>query len=190
GVAYLAVTHLSGKELMADVRLRFQEQGFVGMKPYLFDGAKYDSDLYIPCWEYADERGLYVLCHIGGEAGGMDVLSGLAARYPNMQWVVAHAGGSFGMTRQVAASMKAYPNIWAELTLTLVTNGVIEWMVQKIGDDRILFGTDAPLRDPRPQFGWVSWSDLPVESRKRILGENFKRLLSMRKDCSKERSDH
>lgn len=85
------------------------------------------------------------------------------------------------MAREVVAGMKLHQNIWAELTLTPVTNGVIEWMVSEVGDDRILFGTDAPMRDPRPQFGWVAWADLPVESRKKILGANYMRLLSMRR---------
>jgi predicted TIM-barrel fold metal-dependent hydrolase len=88
------------------------------------------------------------------------------------------------MARKVVAVLKEHPNVWAELTLTPVTNGVIEWMVAQAGDDRILFGTDAPMRDPRPQFGWVVWADLPVESRGRILGANFKRLLSMRTEVT------
>jgi predicted TIM-barrel fold metal-dependent hydrolase len=77
--------------------------------------------------------------------------------------------------------MKEHPNVWAELTLTASTNGVIEWMVSEVGDDRILFGTDAPMRDPRPQFGWVVWADLPATSRARILGGNFHRLLAMKR---------
>jgi len=64
--------------------------------------------------------------------------------------------------------------------LTPVTNGVIEWLAAEVGDDRILFGTDAPMRDPRQQFGWVVWADLPPASRRRILGANFQRLLGKR----------
>jgi len=177
GVCYINPTHLSRDELLGEVRRRVEEQGFVGLKPYLRTALRYDDDLYAPCWEYGEEHGLYALCHVGGSAGGMDVIAGLAERYPRMNWVVAHSGGSYAMARQVTAAMKERPNIWAELTLTPVTNGVIEWMASEVGDDRILFGTDAPMRDMRPQFGWVIWSDLPAESRRRVLGENFRRLL-------------
>jgi predicted TIM-barrel fold metal-dependent hydrolase len=181
GVCYVNPVLLSPEEQMAEVRRRVEGQGFVALKPYVRTGLRYDDPLYQPCWEYADARGLYVLVHTGGPAGEMDMVAALARRYPAAQWVVAHSGGSFAMARSVAAVMKQCPNVWAELTLTPVTNGVIEWMVGEVGDDRILFGTDAPMRDPRPQFGWVVWSDLPVESRRRILGENFRRLLAMRK---------
>jgi predicted TIM-barrel fold metal-dependent hydrolase len=78
--------------------------------------------------------------------------------------------------------MKDHPNIGAELTLTPVTNGVIEWLASQVGDGRILFGTDAPMRDPRPQLGWVVWADLPLASRRKILGENFRSLLAKRKN--------
>lgn len=182
GVAYINPTHLSEQELMAEVRRRVEEQGFVGLKPYLRTGLKYNDLLYAPCWRYANERGLYVLLHTEGRAGSVgEVVSDLARTYPDVQWIVAHSGGSFAFARRVAAVMKEHPNVWAELTLTPVTNGVIEWMVSEVGDDRILFGTDAPMRDPRPQFGWVAWADVPVESRRKILGENFQRLLSLRK---------
>jgi predicted TIM-barrel fold metal-dependent hydrolase len=181
GVCYVNPTHLSGKELMAEVRRRVEKQGFVGLKPYLRTGLRYNDPLYRPCWEYANRRGLYALLHTGGKAGGLDVVARLAKDYPRVQWVVAHSGGSFAMARDVAAAMKKHPNVWAELTLTPVTNGVIEWLVSEVGDDRILFGTDAPMRDPRPQLGWVVWSDLPLRSRKKILGENFQRLLRRRK---------
>lgn len=181
GVAYINPTHLSKSELMSEVKFRVEKEGFVALKPYGRIGLKYNDPLYQPCWEYADEKGLYALLHTGGKAGGMDVVADLARKYQNAQWVIAHSGGSYEMAREVVAVMKAHANIWAELTLTPVTNGVIEMMVLEAGDDRILFGTDAPMRDPRQQFGWVVWSDLPAKSRRRILGENFQRLLNMRR---------
>jgi predicted TIM-barrel fold metal-dependent hydrolase len=105
----------------------------------------------------------------------------LAKTYPWAQWVIAHVGASFAAARGAASVMKEYPNVWAELTYTSVTNGLIEWLVSQVGDDRILFGSDAPMRDPRPQLGWVIWSDLPIRSRRRILGENYLQLLKKRR---------
>ena len=181
GVCYVNPVLLDAEAFMAEVRRRVEEQGFVGFKPYPRVGLRYDDPLYAPCWQYMNERGLYALVHTGGVAGDMGMIDALAQQYPDAQWAVAHSGGSFAMARSVVGVMKERPNVWAELTLTPVTNGVIEWMVSEVGDERILFGTDAPMRDPRPQFGWVVWADLPVESRRRILGGNFQRLLAMRK---------
>jgi predicted TIM-barrel fold metal-dependent hydrolase len=181
GVVYLNPTHLSSARLMAEVRKRVEKQGFIALKPYLKLGRKYTDPLYKACWEYADRHGLYSLLHTEGAAGPVESMAELAKAYPRAQWVIAHTGGSFGYARRVVALMKEHANVWAELTLTASTNGVIEWMVSEVGDDRILFGTDAPMRDPRPQFGWVVWADLPAASRARILGGNFQRLLAMRR---------
>jgi predicted TIM-barrel fold metal-dependent hydrolase len=180
GVAYVDPTHLAPEELMRDLRRRVERQGFVGLKPYLKAGLRYTDPLYAPCWAYADARGLYTLLHMEGAAGPVASVGELATQYPRAQWVVAHSGGSFAMARSVAALMRRHANVWAELTLTAVTNGVIEWLVAEVGADRILFGTDAPMRDPRPQLGWVVWADLPLADRRRILGGNFARLLARR----------
>ena len=187
GVVYINPLLLSQKQLMAEVRKRVEKQGFIALKPYLRLGLKYTDPLFAACWEYADRHALYSLLHTEGAAGPVESMAELAKKYRHAQWVIAHTGGSFGFARRVVAVMKEHPNVWAELTLTPVTNGVIEWMVSEVGDNRILFGTDAPMRDPRPQFGWVVWADVTVASRKKILGGNFLRLLAMRKIRNKRR---
>lgn len=179
GVVYINPAHLSQEELISEVRRRIEEQEFVGVKPYVRVGIRYTDPLYATVWEYVNSHGLYVLMHTEENTGGMNAVKELAQRYPHAQWVIAHSGGSFVFAREVCACMKEHANVWAELTLTPVTNGVIEWMVSEVGDERILFGTDAPMRDPRPQFGWVIWANIPVESRIRILGKNFQRLLAI-----------
>jgi predicted TIM-barrel fold metal-dependent hydrolase len=181
GLVYVNPAHHSPDELVGEITRRLAQPGWIGFKPYWLVGLPYDSPLYAPCWDIAQQRGLMSLLHLGGSAGSTKTVAKLAKQYPDAQWVVAHSGGSFAVARQVVDVMKEHPNVWAELTLTPVTNGVIEWMVSQVGDDRILFGTDAPMRDPRPQLGWVVWADLPLESRQKILGRNFLSLLARRK---------
>jgi len=182
GLIYVNPVLLSKDELMAEMQDRLREPGWIGMKPYPNVGLAYDDPLYAPCWRTAQDRGLMALLHLGGRAGSAKTVAKLAKEYPDAQWVIAHVGGSFASAREVSGVMKDHPNIWAELTLTPVTNGVIEWLASQVGDGRILFGTDAPMRDPRPQLGWVVWADLPLASRRKILGENFRSLLAKRKN--------
>ena len=58
-----------------------------------------------------------------------------------------------------------------------MTNGVIEFLVEAAGEDRVVFGSDQPMRDPRQQLGWVVWADLPAATRAKVLGGNFQRIL-------------
>ena len=180
GMVYVNPAHLSPEEVLGELRRRVEQDGFRGIKPYFRVGLPYDDPLYAPLWEYANERRMPILLHLRpGITGNTEVVDVLAERYPEAQWMVAHTGGQWSLARGVVAVMKKRPNAWAELTYTTVINGVIEWMVSEVGDDRVLFGTDAPMRDPRPQLGWVVWADLPEQSRRKILGENFARLLAM-----------
>jgi len=54
---------------------------------------------------------------------------------------------------------------------------VVEFLVDRAGADRVLFGTDAPMRDPRPQASWVAFTRLPEADKRKILGGNFAGIL-------------
>jgi predicted TIM-barrel fold metal-dependent hydrolase len=73
--------------------------------------------------------------------------------------------------------MKEYDNLWAQLNYTLATNGVIEYLVEQVGADRVLFGTDAPMRDPRPQVGGLVFTRLSEADKRKIFGGNFAWML-------------
>lgn len=115
--------------------------------------------------------------HVAGHTGGVAGIGRLAERFPEVSWLIPHSGGSYAFAEQVAACIQEHPNVYAEITLTPVANRVIEYLVEATDEDHVLFGTDSPMRDPRQQLGWVLWSDLPLETRKKILGLNFQRIL-------------
>ena len=115
--------------------------------------------------------------HVAGHTGGVAGVGRLADRYPEMSWLIAHSGGSYAFAEEVAACIAGHPNVYAEITLTPVTNRVVEFLVAATDDEHVLFGSDAPMRDPRQQLGWVLWADLPPQSKAKILGGNFQRIL-------------
>jgi predicted TIM-barrel fold metal-dependent hydrolase len=115
--------------------------------------------------------------HVAGHTGGVVGIGRLADRFPEVSWLIAHAGGSYSFAEEVAACIREYPNVYAEITLTPVTNRVVEFLVSATDEDHVLFGTDAPMRDPRQQLGWVVWAELPLEVKEKVLGGNFQRIL-------------
>ena len=54
---------------------------------------------------------------------------------------------------------------------------MIEFLVEQVGADKVLYGSDFPMRDPAPQLGWVCYAKIPVEDKKKILAGNVARLL-------------
>ena len=152
------------------------KQGFKGMKPYNpRNGIPYNSPKYQKWYEFGNKNHLFALMHMSPnfKAEMLD----LAAKYQNITFILAHSGMSYQVARDHIELAKQRPNIVLEITLTSVTNGIIEYLVKEVGAERVLFGTDQPMRDPIPQFGWVVYSRLTDEQKKLILGQNMQKII-------------
>jgi predicted TIM-barrel fold metal-dependent hydrolase len=170
-------THMTAEEMDREIQLRHLRQGFIGMKPYVRMNLSYEDPAFMPWWEFGNAHRLYALMHVAGHTGGVPGIGRLAEKFPEVSWLIAHSGGSYPFAEEVAACIRQHPNVYAEITLTPVTNRVIEYLVEATDEDHVLFGTDTPMRDPRQQLGWVVWADLPEGTRMKILGGNFQRIL-------------
>ncbi|MBC7187999.1 MAG: amidohydrolase family protein, partial [Calditrichaeota bacterium] len=159
-----------------ECRFYHLECGFLGMKPYYpRQKVPYNDPSFAPWYRFGDEHRLFCLLHYSDKF--KEEVSDIAPRYPNIAFILAHSGTSWKVAREHVALAKHFPNVFLEITFTSVTNGVIEFMVEELGSERVLYGSDAPMRDPYPQFGWVAYADLPEEDKRNILGRNMQRIL-------------
>ena len=168
-----------------DEQLRqcFRRPGFVGIKPYPpqqqypLDGPNNRKIL-----EFAHEHHLPILYHHAGNwktsRGATDMVASLSERYLNAKFLFAHSGSSWQACKGYVGVARRRPNVFMEITYTAVTFGVIEYMVQEAGAHKVIFGTDAPMRDPHPQLAWVAYAKLSVEDKRNILCGNFERILA------------
>ena len=149
------------------------------MKPYVQMGLSYEDDLFSPWWEFGNEYHLYALAHVFGaeHTGGIAGVSRLANRFPNISWLIAHAGSSIAYAEEVAACIQQHQNVYAEITYTWVPNRCVEFLVENAGENNVVYGTDQPMRDPRPQMGWVAWSELSLGIKEKIFATNFQNIL-------------
>lgn len=170
GLGTFDTTHYSQAELERMIPALYEDRRFIGMKPYIRYGVQYDHPSYDVWWEYGHERQFYALIH--RVRTDFKEVENLAARYPKIRWVVAHCGASYPVADMAIEAMKKYSNIFAEITLTPVPLGIIDYLVEHAGEDRILYGSDLPMRDPRQQLGWVVFSRLSLEAKQKVLGLN------------------
>ena len=179
GVAVIDPSHMGPDEMREEIRLRHIEQGFVGMKPYPQMALSFEDERFTPWWEFGNKHRLYALTHVLGaeHTGGIDAIGRLAERFPEMSWLIAHSGSSFAYAEQVAACIREHSNVYAEITYTWVPNRCVEFLVEAAGEDNVVYGSDQPMRDPRPQMGWVAWADLSPQIKGKVLGGNFQRVL-------------
>ena len=154
------------------------ELGYPGLKTFTpCQTIDYDDPLFARWLQYANDHDLYMVFDPKGGAAATACTRNLAERYPRLGLHLDHCGRSWDFAKWAVSMMKEYDNIWAQLTYTMVTNGVIEYLLENVGVERVLFGTDTPMRDPRPQLAWVVFTRLSEPDKRKILGENFAGIL-------------
>lgn len=175
-------------------------KGFVGFK-FLPDYHVYPvtGDRYRPALECADAKRLLVLVHTWGGSGfdSPQMLGEVAARYPRVRFLMGHSGyGDWDAAVRVAREL---PNVWLELTAVYVAhdfamqpsgsgtpsaliscpqvNGILEYMVEQAGSEKIVFGTDMPWYSPQFAAGAVLGAHITPAAKHNILHRNAERLL-------------
>lgn len=98
----------------------------------------------------------------------------LAERFPEQEFLCAHAGGEW---EQGIRAVRDSPNILIETSGFDATAGFVEMGVRELGAERIVFGSHLPSRSLGTELSKVTAAEIPEESKKQILGENFRRLL-------------
>ena len=130
-------------------------------------------------YEFASRRKLCILAHTwldNDPFGNMDLFSGVAGDHPDIPWIMGHSGGPYGSRRAVELALQV-PNIYLDLTLSMCPARQVEFFVKEVGAERVLFGTDNPFLDPRPQVGRVALADISPRDKVNIFGANARRLI-------------
>jgi predicted TIM-barrel fold metal-dependent hydrolase len=97
----------------------------------------------------------------------------LAARHPSLRIQMAHLGGA---GRRGVADIKPYPNIVVDTSGGDPVLGEVDHAVAELGAERVLFGSDAPIRDPATALSKVLGSGLSPAERRMVLAENALRV--------------
>lgn len=153
---------------------------FLKIYPDYF-GKPNDDVAYFPIYEFLNDRSLSVMAHAKYPFDKPDLnltnrYTQLAERFPNVKWVLAHAGG--GGDDEVEAA-KAVPSVYLETCGSGARYNGVKNSVEGAGADRVLFGTDAPLLDQRHQIAKVTTADISEDAKKRVLGLNAIELLGL-----------
>ncbi|MDE3056493.1 MAG: amidohydrolase family protein [Bacteroidota bacterium] len=173
---YAALQPQYVKDWEKEFRLWYGTYKMEGMKPYhprTF--LSYNDPLYTPWYEFGNRINAYCLVHPSPNL--VAEMNDIAPKYPNIAFILAHTGASFHDARLGIEVALRNPNVYLEITLTSVTYGVIEFLVKHVGAERVLFGTDQPMRDPIPQFGWMAYSHCSFEEKKKMFGENMQKII-------------
>jgi len=191
-VGFGAVQPQSPQAAVAEIE-RCAKAGIKGvgeMRPdmQLFDLS--DEVVMAPLVEALKENGLIMLIHasepVGHDYPGKgsitpDMLYPFITSFPELKLVCAHWGGGLPFYALMPEVKKALGNVFFDTAASplLYSPQVYQQVVQLVGGDRILFGSDYPLLAPSRLLKEIEAVGLPPETKELILGGNARRLLGI-----------
>ena len=158
-------------------------RGFRGLKLEIANNAR-DACMR-PLMEAAQRHDLVVLQHAWSmtkirqrsfHTDPEDVAT-LAGRFPNVRIIMAHLTGCG--VRGVLA-VKAHANVVVDTSGAAPESGIIEYAVAQLGAERVLYGSDAPIRDFGVALARITGLRLGAAAQRKILHDNAREILKLR----------
>jgi len=168
------------RECLAELDRCVRDGPMVGVK--LLTAVRCSRRELDPIVARAGELRVPILQHAFWHAGGnppdestpADVAI-LAARHPQASFICAHSGADW---ERGFRQIRALKNVWAEISGSDPTAGMVEMAVRELGAARVVYGSDAGGRSFASQLAKVYGADIPLESRRLVLRENLRGLLT------------
>jgi hypothetical protein len=98
----------------------------------------------------------------------------LARRHPQVRVIMAHLTG---IGRRGVRAAKGLRNVWVDTSGGAPEAGLVEYAVECLGADRVLYGSDMPIRDLPVALARVTGAAISEEAKRAILYENARALL-------------
>lgn len=95
----------------------------------------------------------------------------LATEYPDVNFIFLHCGAS--EWRRTIMLTRNCDNIYLEYSMSWVREcGRLERIVEAVGSERVVFGSDSPLMDPGYQIGILEEAEISGRERENIAYRN------------------
>jgi len=165
----------SDQQQVAAEMHRCLKDGFVGLKLHSINGFPYTDAAYGPALAMADERRMPVLLHTWGGGEVISQVRTLAAEYPEIALLLAHAGADKpGVYVSLA---REFESVYLDPCMSAAPRGLIARLVAEAGAEKVVWGSDAVFLNMAQQIGRVLGADIPDQDKSKLLSENAKRLL-------------
>jgi len=152
-----------------------------------------DKEMMDPFVEIMTKHRLILLTHtsepVGHDYTGKgsitpDIIYPLITSYPELTIVCAHWGGGLPFYALMPEVRQAMNNVLFDTAASplLYSPEIYQQVIQLVGADKILFGSDYPLLTQSRMLDEIRALDLPEETKDLILGGNAQKLLNIKGD--------
>ncbi len=182
-LGYCYVNPGYGREALAEIRRRVEDQGFIGVKlyneyfanePVVWPIIELCIELNVPILHHAGHMHYYVEAQPRISDGGM--IAEVANRYPEAMIICGHIGGG-GDWEWTIKALRDAPTAYLDTSGSVIDEGMIEMAVEVLGADRLLFACDMSMT---AGIGKLRGAQISDEDRRKILGDNMARILARR----------
>ena len=144
--------------------------------PRISGWSDYASPEFSQILDYAGKMNMIVNLHTWEP----DAMDKMVEEHKDVVFVMAHPG-KYDMIMRHINRMQKNENCYLDLSGTgIIRYGVTKRLIDSVGSDRILFGTDYPTCNPGMFVGGILFDNLLKDSEKeKIFSLNAKRLLNL-----------
>lgn len=170
GYCYVSPAHANALDVL---NRGIEQYGMNGMK--LWVATFCDDPRVFPLVERCIDFNIPILIHsfhkavdqLAYETTGVHVAN-LARRYPEAKLLMAHFGGN---CYHGIRAVRGLRNVWHDFSGTPFRRDDVDYAVERVGADRIVFGSDMPITY-LVNYGQVEEAELSQEDKDRIYYKN------------------
>ncbi|WP_455280330.1 amidohydrolase family protein [[Eubacterium] cellulosolvens] len=170
-----------GQKAIEEIDLAIIEWGFKGIKMHpLIDSYLVDQEIVYPIMDIAKKHRVPVLFHCGHPPWSLPWhFANLADVYPDVTIIMAHMGhGHIVYINGAIDVASAHDNIILE-TSGMPMHSKIKEAAERVGVNRVIFGSDSPFGHPSFEIQKVKVSGLRPDQVDLVLGENAKKIFKL-----------
>lgn len=142
------------------------------MNPMMELAEGFDIPVLQHAWDTRN-RPLFRMSSDKAEIDGEDVAV-LARRFPRVRIQMAHLTG---VGRRGVDAVRDCPNVWVDTSGAQPVAGMTEYAVRELGEERVIYGSDYPIRDLHASLAKVLGADIPPRTMTLILAENWETMM-------------
>lgn len=184
GYCYVNPAHANAADVL---KKGIEQYGMSGMK--LWVATFCDDPRVFPLVELCIGYNVPILIHsfyktvgqLEHETTGVHVAR-LAERYPEAKLLMAHFGGN---CYHGVKAVRDYPNVWLDFSGSPFRRDDVDYAVEQVGAERIVFGSDMPITY-LVNWGQVEEADLTAEQKALIYYKNALKLFDRKYKPAKE----
>jgi len=145
-----------------------------------------DEESYRPVWEVAAKCDLPLLAHTWALTSNPKQVFALPYKfekyltdYPEVKFIFGHSGGRLSGIREATELGIKHKNAYFDIAGDIYNRGLIEYLVSRVGADRIMLASDANWFEVTPAMGMIMGADITEDEKRLILGKTAAKLFKI-----------